>query len=71
MEEKFFVGFKMASDVQNGGRTAKKHDFEILKFFCILVFARDCIFVSNMNREHTYFVELVENGASIQNGVSK
>jgi hypothetical protein len=35
MKKKFFVGFKMESDVQDGGRKSRKQSFEI----CLQTFA--------------------------------
>jgi hypothetical protein len=42
----------MVSDVQDGGRNLKKHDFGIFQYFCVLFFTMRLYFVSNMNQEH-------------------
>jgi hypothetical protein len=47
-EEKFFVRFKMASDVQDGGQNSNEQNFGIFPKCLRPV----CVFVRNMNREH-------------------
>jgi hypothetical protein len=62
----FFVRNKMASDVQYGDRNSKEHNFEVcFQFFAMSVYFRQ------QHKSKAYFVKLVKNGGSIQNGGSK
>jgi hypothetical protein len=60
LEEKFLIKFKMASDVQDGGRNSKEHDIKI---------SNDFAFLAILDHEsRPYFVKLIKNDGSIQNG---
>jgi hypothetical protein len=58
-----FVIFKMASDVQDGGRNSKKRYFIIVQYFCVLFFAISLYFCQQ-RKSIAYFVKLVQNGGS-------
>jgi hypothetical protein len=70
IEEKFFVGFKIASDIQDGSRKSKKHNIEIWQHFCIQPFAMSLYF-DQKHYPKSCFGKLAENGESMQDGGSK
>jgi hypothetical protein len=53
-EEEFFVGFKMTSDVQDGGRNSKSITLAFSNIFAFYFLQSVFIFVSNMNQEHIF-----------------
>jgi hypothetical protein len=56
----------MASNVQDGGRKSKEHNFEIWQHFCIQSFTLSLYF-DQQHDPNSYFVK---NGGSIQDGGS-
>jgi hypothetical protein len=48
IEEKFFVRFKLTSDVQYGGQKSKQRNFGIWQYFGVLSFAMRFYLTSNM-----------------------
>jgi hypothetical protein len=61
----------MASDVQDGGQNSKEHNFGIFQYYCVLFLAMRLYFCQQHESKEYYFVKLVKNGGSIQNGGSK
>jgi hypothetical protein len=60
----------MASDVQDGGRKSREHNFEFWQYFFIKFFAISLYF-DQQRDPNSYFAKIVKNGGSIQNGGSK
>jgi hypothetical protein len=67
--EEFLVGFKMASDVHDGGRKSRVHNHEIWQHFCIQSFAMSLYF-DQQHDSNSYFVKKAKSGGSIQDGES-
>jgi hypothetical protein len=60
----------MASDVQDGGRKSREHNFEILQHFCIQSFAMSLYF-DQQHDPNTFLAKIAKNGGSIKDGGSK
>jgi hypothetical protein len=55
----------MASDVQDGCRNSKKNNFGTVQHFCVLILH---LFFREKHETRAYFIKLVKNAGSIQNG---
>jgi hypothetical protein len=60
----------MASAVQDGCRNSNEHNFDIFQYYGVISFALSLYFCQQ-HKSRAFFVKLVKNGGSIQNGGSK
>jgi hypothetical protein len=66
--EKFFVIFKMASNVQDGGLISRERNFEIWQHFDIQSFMS--LYFDQQHDPNLYFFKLTRDCGSIQDGGS-